>query len=356
MSGEILFSINDLPVQQNRMYSSFPAAVNCPRGDVILRQDKKTGLVFNSAFKPELMIYDENYQNEQGHSKAFQQHLLEVMNIIKDHFRGKSILEIGCGKGNFLEILKAHGFSIEGIDPAYEGDLPHIVKKPFSPALGMKGDAIILRHVLEHINNPLDFLQSISETNGRKGLVYIEVPCLDWIIERCAWFDIFYEHVNYFRLADFYRIFGTILDSGRLFGGQYIYVVADLSSLMMEQDGNFKEVRFPDDFLTGIDRTILDLRNKGEQKVILWGAASKGVIFAIQLWRRGGIKPDLVIDINPAKQGKYLPVTGLQVSSPKNSVPQFRPGDIVLIMNSNYFSEIVEAAGKDLSYYMVDGK
>lgn len=347
--------MNDLPVQQNRMFSSFREAVNCPRGDVILRQDKKTGFVFNSAFKPELMVYDKDYQNEQGYSKVFRQHLFEVMKIIKDHFWSKSILEIGCGKGKFLEILKTHGFSITGIDPAYEGDLPDIVMEPFSPALGMKGDAIILRHVLEHINNPLDFLQSIYETNGRKGLVYIEVPCLDWIIEHRAWFDIFYEHVNYFRLADFDRIFGTILNSGRLFGGQYIYVVADLSSILLEQEANFEEVRIPDDFFTNLDRSIIDLRNRGEQKVILWGAASKGVIFAIQLWRRGGVKPDLVIDINPAKQGKYLPVTGLQVSSPEDSVRQFRPGDILLIMNSNYFSEIVEAAGKDLSYYMVDG-
>jgi SAM-dependent methyltransferase len=338
------------------MYSGFQEAVDCPRGDVILRQDKKTGLVFNSAFRPELVVYDEDYQNEQGHSRVFQQHLLEVMNIIKDHLRGKSILEIGCGKGNFLELLKANGFSITGIDPAYEGELPHIIKEPFSPALGMKGDAIILRHVLEHINNPLDFLRSISETNGRKGIVYIEVPCLDWIIERRAWFDVFYEHVNYFRLTDFSRIFGAILDSGRLFGGQYIYVVADLSSLISEHHGDFDEVRFPDDFVTGLNRVIMDLKNRGDQKVILWGAASKGVIFAIQLWRRGGIKPDLVVDINPAKQGKYLPVTGLKVTSPESSIPRFRPGDIVLIMNSNYFSEIVEAAGKDLTYYMVDGK
>ena len=56
------------------------------------------------------------------------------------------------------------------------------------------------------------------------------MPCLDWICKHRAWFDIFYEHVNYFRLTDFQRLFQRIEDSGHLFGGQYLYVVAELAS------------------------------------------------------------------------------------------------------------------------------
>src|SRR3546814_9608010 len=61
--------------------------------------------------------------------------------------------------------------------------------------------------------------------------IYIEVPCFDWIVEHSAWFDVFYEHVNYFRLADLRAMFGTVHEAGHLFGGQYLYIVADLSTL-----------------------------------------------------------------------------------------------------------------------------
>lgn len=37
--------------------------------------------------------------------------------------------------------------------------------------------------------------------------------------------------MNYFRKLDFHRIFGTVLGAGRVFGGQYLYVVAGLDSV-----------------------------------------------------------------------------------------------------------------------------
>ena len=44
-----------------------------------------------------------------------------------------------------------------------------------------------------------------------------------------TWFDVFYEHVNYFRLEDLKSFFGRILDCGKLFSNQYIYIIADLN-------------------------------------------------------------------------------------------------------------------------------
>ena len=94
----------------------------------------------------------------------------------------------------------------------------------------MKQYLDLLRHVLEHIQDPVSFLAEIANAN-QGGQIYIEVPCFDWILEHKAWFDLFYEHVNYFRLDDLRRMFGTVHEAGHLFGGQYLYVVADLASL-----------------------------------------------------------------------------------------------------------------------------
>jgi SAM-dependent methyltransferase len=354
MIDSIIYSMSDLPVQQNRVYASAQEAIACPCGSITLKQDPLTGIVHNVSFRPDLVVYDTHYQNEQGHSGVFQQHLIQVSEIIQRHSLKKSILEIGCGKGTFLELMRRRGFSVVGIDPAYEGDAPYIIKQPFSPTLGITGDAIILRHVIEHIPDPLLFLATIFEANGGKGLVYIEVPSLEWIADHRAWFDIFYEHVNYFRLSDLSQMFGTVLESGCFFGGQYLYLVADLSTLRMRPKGELYEFHLPIDFYDSVDRAIAKVRNREGQKNIVWGAASKGVIFSLQLLRRRSVTPDIVIDINPAKQGKYLPVTGLPVLSPHDGLSQSASGDTIFIMNSNYFTEIQSLAGDNYTFYKVD--
>jgi len=354
MTDNIIYRMEGLPVQQNRFFSTGKDAVECQVGDLILVQDPLTGIVHNKAFRPELMTYDENYQNEQGYSGVFEQHLYEVVEIIRRHFTGKSILEIGCGKGRFLKLMRNKGFFVTGIDPAYEGDDPHVVKKTFSASLGMTGQAIIIRHVLEHIPEPIGFLTSIAEANGGEGLIYIEVPCLEWIRDHRAWFDLFYEHVNYFRLSDFFRIFDKVLDSGSFFGGQYLYVVADLSSLRIKPREDVHKFDMPTDFLRGIDRAAARMKSQESRKHIIWGGGSKGVIFALQLLRHAGVTPDFVIDINPYKQGKYMPVTGLPVLSPENGTACMVRHDAIFVMNSNYFDEIKVTAGDQFIYYKVD--
>jgi len=107
-----LYRAGQLPVFQNRMFASEALARACTRGDLVLVQDEDTGLVFNQAFDPGLMVYDADYQNEQGHSAAFKRHLDAVAALVHQHFGGQVLIEVGCGKGLFLEQLVAEGFSI----------------------------------------------------------------------------------------------------------------------------------------------------------------------------------------------------------------------------------------------------
>jgi len=314
-----------------------------------LMQHPATGIVFNAAFRPENIVYDENYQNEQGCSAFFGAHLREVADIVQKYAHGKNIFEIGCGKGRFTELLRTRDMNAIGIDPAYEGHSSYIIRKPFSASLGLSGDIIVLRHVLEHIPNPFEFLKEISTSNGGSGLIYIEVPCLDWIIGNNAWYDIFYEHVNYFRLSDFTRFFGTILECGRLFGGQYLFVVADLGSLGTNSHANKERFLMPPGFFSGIDNATKVIKQTIDKCHIIWGAASKGVLFSLHL-QRAGYDIDFAIDINPAKQNKYLPVTGLQVLSPETALERLSPTDVIFVTNPNYLDEIKRQGGSAYDY------
>ncbi len=264
-SEKTLYKVDQLPIFQNRMYDSEFEAKNCPRGDVHLVENLVTGLVYNASFLPELMVYDAQYQNEQAVSPLFSAHLKSVEKIIERNMGKVSLVEVGCGKGTFLEMLLSDGFDINGFDPTYEGSNPRIACHYFEPSLGIKGNGLILRHVLEHIQDPFNFLARLSEANGGVGLIYIEVPCFDWICNHCAWFDIFYEHVNYFRQSDFHRMFARVLDSGRIFGDQYLYVVADLASLKQPTYDEKSRSGFPEDFLRGLTEHNRTEQNRTEQ-------------------------------------------------------------------------------------------
>jgi SAM-dependent methyltransferase len=349
-SLRLLYEAHDFPIFQNRMYPTPAEARACAKGDIRLVEDLETGLVYNVAFRPELMQYDVHYQNEQAVSPSFHAHLEEVAEIVESTLGRTRIVEVGCGKAYFLEMLLAKGFDVTGFDPTYEGDNPRVVKQYFRRDHGIQANGLVLRHVLEHVQDPVGFLMALKEANGGGGKIYIEVPSFDWICDHRAWFDVFYEHVNYFRLSDFRRMFGNIDEGGYLFGEQYLCVVADLATLHVPVFDPTDSVDFPTDFT----RSLIARSQIPEQReAAIWGGASKGVIFALLRERIGSPVP-VVIDVNPAKQEKYLPGTGLRVQSPAEALSILPPGATIFVMNSNYLAEIKHMSKNAYCYIDVD--
>ncbi len=340
MTHRALYRQGRLPIFQNRMYDSPEAGRDCPKGDMLLVEDMETGLVHNAHFDARLLDYDGAYQNEQGHSPLFKAHMEAVADLIEARMGRERLVEVGCGKGTFLELLLARGADVVGCDPTYEGSNPLVRREYFTEDLGITGDGLILRHVLEHIADPVGFLYRLAAANGHKGLIYIEVPCFDWICRHNAWFDIFYEHVNYFRLSDFSRIFGRVIHAGRGFGGQYLTVIADLATLRPPVRDPADTVDFPADFIARLTAEA----GSDSGRIVVWGGASKGVIFSL-LRERAGCPVDRVIDINPAKQGRYLPATGLRVLSPEEGLAGLPEGSQIYVMNPNYLEEVRAMAG-----------
>ena len=113
------------------------------------------------------MVYDDHYQNEQAVSPLFRQHLKSVSEIIDRCIGRKSLVEVGCGKGFFLEMLLEKGFDITGFDPIYEGRNPRIRRQNFQPGVDIQAEGVILRHVLEHIQDPVGFLRRIKGCKWR---------------------------------------------------------------------------------------------------------------------------------------------------------------------------------------------
>lgn len=346
---DVLLSFKQLPVLQNRVYSSRDDAASCVKGDVDLAQDPATGIVCNRSFDPSLLVYDEHYQNEQAVSQVFQEHLDQVADIVVRHFAGRPLTEIGCGKGFFLKLLRERGLDVTGMDPAYEGNDPTISRQMFGAGGVLSSGGVVLRHVLEHVNNPVEFLASVAASQEGRGRIYIEVPSLEWIVEQRAWYDVYYEHVNYFRASDFRRLFSDVLEEGRFFNGQYLYVVADMAAFHLPCGAVD-----PIEFNHGMESGIADIAAQFQEKeCVIWGGASKGVLAALHLSRQGG-RVEFLIDINPAKQGRYAAGTGLEILSPKEAFSRLKPGADILVVNSNYIEEIREISEDRYNYIQVD--
>jgi hypothetical protein len=138
------------------------------------------------------------------------------------------------------------------------------------------------------------------------------------------------------------------IDISESFGRQYICIEAKLSrgESKINLPGTIHSGDRVESFVSGFAdlyrQTVCfwrDSLHKMKQqgvRVVVWGAGSKGVTFLNVLPTYGLI--DYVVDINPHKQGRYVPCTGQQVISPEALV-DIRP-QAVLTMNPLYIDEI----------------
>ncbi len=332
-----VFRQGNVPVFQNKVYPSAEMSFIAEKGEVALVQSLISGFVFNKAFISHKMNYDVHYQNEQSNSIAFKNHLLFVLSLLKSFgIENKKVVEVGCGKAIFFEMMLNDGINCWGFDPTYEGDNERIKKEYFDDThKGIAADVIIMRHTLEHITKPFSFLHTIAKANDYKGFLFAEVPTFDWIVDKCAFWDIFYEHCNYFTEESLSVMFDDAI-TGSIFGGQYIYLWADLSKIRTTIPAGIQFRKYDTSaFFQKLETYKGLLNNSGSFAV--WGAGAKGSTF-LNLLDKERKTVQYVVDINPAKQNKFMAGTGHPIFSPDILAKQ--PVDNILIMNENYTEEI----------------
>lgn len=357
------FELIDMPVNIGIQYSSQDRARECPKGDIQLTYCEECGFIWNRAFDSQLLDYTDSYDNSlffsaryREHAHSLAKHLIETYGLY-----GKDIIEIGCGKGDFLRLICQLGDnSGVGFDTSYseggesESDTGQVVfvKDFYSEQYAnVTADLICCRLVLEHIDTPAQFVADVRKSIGDRmaTAVYFEVPSVDFILrEHCVW-DIIYEHCSQFSPGSFARLFEecgfTIRDVSEVYEGQYLSLEAKPTKnrYNAKRWGGVRPskqavIAFAEEFehkVSSWQDTLNKIASAGK-RAVLWGGGAKGVSFLNMLKIDDQVQ--YAVDINPRKQGLYLPGTSHEIVSPE-SLTSVQP-DIVIIVNPIYKQEI----------------
>lgn len=370
---QTLLSLPDTPVFVNALPSALRSAQEFTLGTQHLVHCNHCGFVFNSEFEPEKVMYDTGYHAERGHSAYYARHIRHILDFIESvkPLKGLRLLEAACGNGEFLmEAAKRGPKDVTGVDPSAPvtaaGPL-HLQKALFDDAyldqMPCPVDILINRHMIEHILNPLEMLTKFYRALAADGVLYLETPRLDWILENRAFFDFPYEHCAYYSDAFIVRLLKAAgFEAAAIeysYDGQYFSICAKKCkpqpALARASEGELLQIR---QAFSALERTYTDLNRTGfiqgfrtetlrsgspdlkspsgaSSGVFFWGAAAKGVMCAnlLDRWPISGF-----IDKNIHKQGKFIPGTGHPVLAP--SQIKYDLVKTIIVENDVYLSEI----------------
>lgn len=362
---KVFHSVKKFPVHTVLNMKTRDIAVNFPVGDIDLGFCDTCGFISNISFDGSLLHYSPDCEETQGFSATFNEFSINLAKrlIEKYDLHGKDIIEIGCGKGEFLIQLCEYGNNRGlGFDPAYvDGrfDNPilkqiEFIKDYYSEKYTDKhADFICCKMTLEHIWDTYEFVKTVRKSIGDRlnTIVFFQVPDVIRILEDCAFEDIYFEHCSYFSPGSLAKLFNKcgfeLLDISSEYNGQYLTIevkpvkdgiavaaydkekVSDLAALVAGFEESYKNKidtwrqRFTD----------FHAQNK---KVVIWGSGSKGVAFLSALKDIDIVEK--VVDINPNRQGTFMAGTGQEIVSPQ-SLCDYKP-DAVIVMNEVYKQEI----------------
>ncbi|MEM1003758.1 MAG: class I SAM-dependent methyltransferase [Pseudomonadota bacterium] len=360
-NAQDIFRLDQVPVICNQLWPDAAAARAAPAGTVDLKLCPETGFIWNGAFDPARMVYAPGYENALHFSPKFQAFAEELAaGLVERHgLKGKHVVEIGCGDGHMLDLMAKNGVAnATGFDPSMEGqqtpftarDNVEIVGEYFrSDQLDRPFDAILCRHVLEHVDAPVPLMTDIRRAIGDRDVpIYFEVPNAGWMLDAVSMWDVIYEHVGYWSAPAittlFHRTGFEPISVSAGYGEQFLMLEARPAAPQPEYlDAGAADVaRAAHAFGRAATAELDRWRNRlsgFEGNVVIWGAGSKGITFANALGDAARPLAALV-DLNTRKHGLVAPGVALSVIAPE-ALPGFSP-DLVLISNALYEAEITE--------------
>ncbi len=268
----------------------------------------------------------------------------------KYELMGKKILEVGCGKGEFMELMQECGADVYGIEYSEEN-----VKACLEKGLKVNRDFIFsenhrvkyapfdgfyILNFLEHIPEINTFLRGIAYNLKPGAIGLVEVPNFEMILEKKMLTEFIPDHIFYFTLETLeqtLRINGfEVLEIGVIWHNYIISAVVKKREAYDLRDWQEELEKLKE----SLEKFLKDYK---KEEVMVWGAGHQALV----ILSLTGIANKIygVIDSALFKQGKYTPVTNLFIYPPE--ILKEKLIKAVIVMAGSYSEEVVQILQKN---------
>jgi|GEM_PF-3251744 2-polyprenyl-3-methyl-5-hydroxy-6-metoxy-1,4-benzoquinol methylase len=257
-----------------------------------------------------------------------------VTNLVnKFNIKNKNILEIGSGDGLFLKDMANYENNCIGFEPSYDKVVKTkrvtIINDYFDAKKNLDKDIdwIVIRHVVEHFDNPYSFIESgIMQNINPNTKLLIEVPNIQPTIDNLRINDFIHEHISHFSIYSLTyllkRLNFDILDIYTTDNDENIVAICQINQ-------NFiKSIDLSSKYSNGFNHIIQKLQNdfrniaaNSNDTICIWGAEGRGAGF-IKTIKNDLRGDEIIVDSDSKKFNKYIPSAGLKIISYKELINQ----------------------------------
>lgn len=287
------------------------------------------------------------------------------------------IAEIASNDGYLLQYFITKGIPVLGIEPA-TNVAEYAIKKGVRTEIKFfgvktayemvkkygKADLLIGNNVLAHVPDINDLVGGMKIFLKPEGIITMEFPHLERLVERNQFDTIYHEHFSYLSFTTVEKIFAyhglTLFDVEELptHGGSIRIYAKNSEDISKEVSKRVVELRSREkalgmltlDYYKNFDKKVNETKRKildflihakrEGKKIIGYGAPGKGNT----LLNYCGIRTDFLdftVDRSPHKQGNFLPGTLIPILSPE-MIKEAKP-DYVFILPWNLKEEIIDS-------------
>jgi SAM-dependent methyltransferase len=277
--------------------------------------------------------------------------LEQFARFVKDYsLAGKKVLEVGCGRGEYLTLMREQGVAAFGLEHApeavvaccrdgldveqgfMEGPEQRLVNAPF--------DAFFMMNFLEHLPAPGAALQGIANNLTDGGVGLVEVPDFDMMVRKQLFTEFIPDHQCYFTketLALAMQLNGfEVLSCDEIWHDYIISAVVRKRRAIDLSSFTDRHAKLQQELHAYCDRY-------GAKRVAVWGAGHQALAVLALANLAGKVK--YVIDSAPFKQGRFTPATHLPIVPPANLDSD--PVAAVIVMAAAYSDEVAHLIRRD---------
>ncbi len=279
------------------------------------------------------------------------------------HLEGKKFLEVGCGRGEFLQPLREFPVEIYGVEHRQElvdiavesglrvwKDFPEREDHVFTDgSVSGPFDVFLSFNFLEHQPYPEVMLKAIWNNLSDDGMGLVTVPALEYILEHGSYYELIRDHIAYYSFDTLRRLLERcgfqVLEEEMVNRDTISMIVkkvpAALPAESVEADEAVSLISV-ESMLKGHEMLkqelsdFLDECYEQDKSLAVWGASHQG--FTLMSTMDLGDKVSYIIDSAPFKQGRFAPASHLPIMKPDYFFEE--PVDVILIVAPGYSKEI----------------